>query len=61
MRLYLQNIIDNISFENLPVKWQGFDFARFSKDFRKNEKLRSKARQKTQCKRKNYQNNITTA
>ena len=32
MRLYLQNIIDNISFENLPVKWQGFDFARFSKD-----------------------------
>jgi len=31
-KLYLQNIIDNISFENLPVKWQGFDFSRFSKD-----------------------------
>ena len=32
MRLYLQDIIDDISFENLPVKWQGFDFVRFSKD-----------------------------
>jgi len=32
MRLYLQNILDDISFENLPAKWQGFDFARFSKD-----------------------------
>ena len=32
MKLYLQNIVDNISFENLPVKWQGFDFGRFSKD-----------------------------
>jgi len=32
MKLYLQNIIDDISFENLPVKWQGFDFSRFSKD-----------------------------
>ncbi|MDI6848878.1 MAG: DEAD/DEAH box helicase family protein [Candidatus Saccharicenans sp.] len=31
-KLYLQNIIDDISFENLPVKWQGFDFSRFSKD-----------------------------
>jgi len=31
-KLYLQNIIDDISFENLPVKWQGFDFGRFSKD-----------------------------
>ncbi|MBZ1345518.1 MAG: DEAD/DEAH box helicase family protein, partial [Candidatus Nealsonbacteria bacterium] len=30
--LYLQNIIDDISFENLPAKWQGFDFAQFSKD-----------------------------
>jgi len=30
--LYLSNIINDISFENLPVKWQGFDFARFSKD-----------------------------
>jgi hypothetical protein len=32
MRLYLQNSIDDISFENLPAKWQGSDFARFSKD-----------------------------
>ena len=31
-KLYLQNIINNISFETLPVKWQGFDFSRFSKD-----------------------------
>jgi len=31
-KLYLQNIIDDISFENLPAKWQGFDLARFSKD-----------------------------
>jgi len=32
MKLYLQDIIDDNSFENLPAKWQGFDFARFSKD-----------------------------
>jgi len=32
MKLYLQNIVEDISFENLPIKWQGFDFARFSKD-----------------------------
>ncbi len=41
-KLYLQNIIDDISFENSPAKWQGFDlpvrgrtqtgFAQFSKD-----------------------------
>jgi len=31
-KLYLQNIVDDISFENLPEKWQGFDFSRFSKD-----------------------------
>uniref|UniRef100_A0A7C1T1K1 DEAD/DEAH box helicase n=1 Tax=candidate division WOR-3 bacterium TaxID=2052148 RepID=A0A7C1T1K1_UNCW3 len=31
-KLYLQNIVDDISFENLPVKWHGFDFVRFSKD-----------------------------
>jgi superfamily II DNA or RNA helicase len=31
-KLYLQNIIDDIPFENLPAKWQGFDFSRFSKD-----------------------------
>lgn len=31
-KLYLQNIIDDISFDRLPVKWQGFDFGRFSKD-----------------------------
>ncbi len=32
MKLYLQNIIDDISFENLPAKWQKVDLARFSKD-----------------------------
>jgi len=31
-KLYLQNIVDDISFDSLPAKWQGFDFARFSKD-----------------------------
>jgi len=31
-KLYLQNIVDDISFENLTAKWQGFDFIRFSKD-----------------------------
>jgi len=31
-KLYLQNIVDDISFENLPTKWQNFDFVRFSKD-----------------------------
>ena len=29
---YLENIVKNIEIENLPAKWQGFDFARFSKD-----------------------------
>jgi len=29
---YLQNIVDDIFFETLPIKWQGFDLARFSKD-----------------------------
>ena len=32
MKLYLQNIVEDISFENLPIQWQGFDFVRFSKD-----------------------------
>ena len=32
MKLYLQNIIDDISFEALPITWQGFDFEQFSKD-----------------------------
>jgi len=32
MKLYLQNIIDDISFENLPARWHGFDLLRFSKD-----------------------------
>ncbi|MCX7928994.1 MAG: DEAD/DEAH box helicase family protein, partial [Patescibacteria group bacterium] len=32
MKLYLQNIVDDISFENLPAKWQGFNLLRFSKD-----------------------------
>ena len=31
-KLFLQNIVDDFSFDNLPAKWQGFDFARFSKD-----------------------------
>ncbi len=31
-KLYLQDIVNDIPFENLPAKWQGFDFARFSKD-----------------------------
>jgi len=31
-KLYLQNIVDDISFENLPAKWRRFDLARFSKD-----------------------------
>lgn len=31
-KLYLQNIVDDISFENLPEKWQEFDFVRFSRD-----------------------------
>lgn len=26
IKLYLQNIIKDITFDNLPVKWQGFDF-----------------------------------
>ena len=32
MRLYLQNIVDDITFENLPAQWQEFDFNRFSQD-----------------------------
>ena len=32
MKLYLQNIANDISFEDLPAKWQGFDFGRFSKE-----------------------------
>ncbi len=32
MSLYLQNILNDISFESLPTKWQRFDFVRFSKD-----------------------------
>ncbi|MCS7092807.1 MAG: restriction endonuclease subunit R, partial [Patescibacteria group bacterium] len=31
-KLYLQDIVDDIPFENLPAKWRGFDLARFSKD-----------------------------
>jgi len=31
-KLYLQNIVEDIPFDGLPAKWQGFDFARFSKD-----------------------------
>jgi len=32
MKLYLQDIVEEISLENLPIQWQGFDFARFSND-----------------------------
>jgi len=40
-KLIFQNIVDDISFDSLPAKWQGFDFVRFSKnktlfDFQKN-------------------------
>jgi len=31
-KLYLQNILDDIAFENLPAKWQNFEFAKFSKN-----------------------------
>ena len=29
-KLYLQSIIDDVSFESMPVKWQNLDFIRFS-------------------------------
>ena len=32
MKSYLQSIIDDISFDSLPMKWQSFDFGRFSSD-----------------------------
>ena len=32
MKSYLQSIIDDISFDNLPMKWQSFDLGRFSSD-----------------------------
>ncbi|MCA1931981.1 MAG: DEAD/DEAH box helicase family protein [Calditerrivibrio sp.] len=32
MKLYLQNIIETIQFENLPQEWQQFNFVRFSKN-----------------------------
>jgi len=32
MKHYLQSIIDDISFDNLPVKWQSFDLVKFSQD-----------------------------
>lgn len=31
-KLYLQNIVDDTSFDNLPAEWQDFDFGRFSSD-----------------------------
>ncbi len=31
-KLYLQNIVDDLSFDNLPAKWQDFDFGKFSSD-----------------------------
>jgi hypothetical protein len=30
MKLYLQSIVENITFESLPVSWQSFDFIKFS-------------------------------
>lgn len=30
IRLYLQNIVNSIHFENLPQEWQDFDFVKFS-------------------------------
>jgi len=30
--LYLEDIVDDFSFDNLPANWQGFDFGRFSQD-----------------------------
>jgi len=32
MKTYLQSIVDDFSFDNLPAKWQDFDFGRFSSD-----------------------------
>jgi len=32
MKLYLQSIVEDISFDYLPVKWQRFDLAKFSQD-----------------------------
>ena len=32
MKLYLQSIIDDISFDRLSLKWQSFDLAKFSQD-----------------------------
>jgi len=32
MNLYLQNIVDDFSFDNLPAKWQGFTFGKFSQN-----------------------------
>lgn len=31
-KLYLQDILDDISFENLPTRWQRFDLFQFLKD-----------------------------
>jgi len=30
MKTYLQSIVDDFSFDNLPAKWQDFNFGRFS-------------------------------
>ncbi|KKS45636.1 MAG: Type III restriction protein res subunit [Candidatus Azambacteria bacterium GW2011_GWA1_42_19] len=32
LELYLQNIVEDTPFDNLPAKWQDFDFGRFSSD-----------------------------
>jgi len=30
--LYLEDIVDDFSFDYLPANWQGFDFGKFSQD-----------------------------
>ncbi|MFH1825077.1 MAG: DEAD/DEAH box helicase family protein, partial [Candidatus Firestonebacteria bacterium] len=32
IKLYLQSIVDDFPFDNLPAKWQGFDYVNFSHD-----------------------------
>ena len=31
-KLFLQNIVDDFSFDNLPAKWQVFDYVKFSQN-----------------------------
>jgi len=32
LKTYLQSIVEELPFEELPLQWQGFDLARFSRD-----------------------------